>query len=251
MKYLLVFFGLSLVLPLLIGQSALPQRVLIYTKNGRGYIHDNIATSVKALQEICAAENILTEVSDNPEVFTSQNLKQYTGIIFSNSNNEAFDTDDQRSAFQQFMRQGGGFMGVHSASGSERNWPWYWALLGGKFVRHSPFQSFDVVTIDSSHSSLKGIPRRWTVEDECYYTNELNPDLNILLAADLRTVEDNQKTEYPGEIFGHYFPLSWCHQFEGGRAWYTALGHDKSMYQDPAFRRHLRGGILWILNQIK
>lgn len=251
MKVLLFFIGLLWSGAFIYAQTQPALRVLIYTKNGKGYVHENIATSVQTLQDICAGEKIYTDVSDDPKVFTANNLKQYAGIIFSNSNNEAFDNDDQRQAFQLFIQQGGGFMGIHSASGSERQWPWYWALLGGKFVRHPPFQSFDVVTIDSTHSSLQGLPRRWTVEDECYYTNQLNPDLNVLLAADLRTVEDEKKSEYPGEIFGQYFPLSWCHPFEGGRAWYTALGHDKSMYKDPTFRQHLRGGILWIVQRIK
>lgn len=247
MKYTLIFLVIVQAMAVGWSQNREEPRVLIYTKNGQGYVHDNIAVSVKALQDICAGEKISTEVSDDPAIFTPDQLNKYAGIIFSNTNNEAFDNDDQRAAFQQFIHRGGGFMGIHSASGSERHWPWYWALLGGKFVRHPPFQAFDVITIDTSHSSLDGLPRRWEVNDECYYTNQLHPSIHILLAADLTTVEDDKKNEYPGEIFGTYFPLSWCHEFEGGRSWYTALGHDKLCYEDPVFRRYLRGGILWIL----
>ena len=91
------------------------------------------------------------------------------------------------------------------------------------------------------------LPRRWTVSDECYYSNELNPDIHVLLSADLTTVEDEERDTYPAETFGQQFPLCWCHHFEGGRQWYTALGHDPEFYEDALFVQHLRGGILWIL----
>ena len=82
---------------------------------------------------------------------------------------------------------------------------------------------------------------------ECYYSNNLNPNIDVLLAADLGTVEDKHKVEYPNDIFGDYFPLCWTNEFEGARQWYTALGHDAETYDDPTFRKHLRGGILWVL----
>ncbi|MCD6353915.1 MAG: ThuA domain-containing protein [Prolixibacteraceae bacterium] len=101
--------------------------------------------------------------------------------------------------------------------------------------------------VDPSNPSTKQLPARWHVEDECYYSNQLNPDIHVLFAADLTTIEDKGKAEYPGETFGKFFPLCWCHKFEGGRQWYSALGHSKEVYKDKTFRAHLRGGILWIL----
>jgi type 1 glutamine amidotransferase len=86
------------------------------------------------------------------------------------------------------------------------------------------------------------------VIDECYYSFQLNPDIHVLLSADMTTVEDEGKMDYPGETFGTQFPLCWCHQFEGGRQWYTALGHDPEFYKDPLFVEHLRGGLLWVLD---
>ena len=100
------------------------KRVLIYTKNGEGYVHDNIAASVAALEKICKQEGIQTEVSEDPSVFTPENLARFDGIIFSNSNNEAFDNKKQRKAFQDFIRSGHGFAAIHSANASERDWPW-------------------------------------------------------------------------------------------------------------------------------
>lgn len=224
-----------------------PKRALIYTKNGEGYVHDNISASVAAMEKICASEGILTEVSDLPGVFTPENLQRFQVVIFCNSNNEAFDTEAQREAFQEFTRSGGGFVAIHSANASERDWPWYWAMVGGKFIRHAPHQEFDVLVTDPEHPSTSHLPARWTVTDECYYSYQLNPDIRVLLSADMTTVEDEGKDEYPGETFGQQFPLCWCHQFEGGRQWYTALGHDAWFYEDPLFVRHLTGGLQWVL----
>lgn len=223
------------------------KKILIYTKNGEGYVHDNIESSVKAIQEICAEEGIGTDVSENPSVFTEENLIQYDVIVFSNSNNEGFDTDEQKKVFQAYCRSGKGFAAIHSANATERQWPWFWALVGGKFVRHAPHQEFDVVVTDPRHPSTSSLPKRWTVNDECYYSNQLNPDIRVLLSADMTTIEDKGKEKYPGETFYQSFPLCWCHNFEGGRQWYTALGHDASFYEDETFRAHLRGGILWVL----
>jgi len=224
------------------------KKVLIYTRNGEGYIHDNIEASAKALKEICNEIKVETEVSDNPESFTTENLEQFHAIIFANTNNEAFITDDQRNAFKKFIRSGGGFVGIHSACGSERKWPWFWAMLGGKFLRHPPLQPFDIKVIERNHPSTRFLPDIWKWQDECYYINNLNPDIHVLLAVDLTTIKDENRDEYPGTTFGDLFPLAWYHQFEGGREWYTALGHKPEHYADTLFRQHLMGGIMWVLD---
>jgi len=242
----LLIFGFTLAFAGIRGDE---KRVLIYTKNGEGYVHENIAASVAAMEKICAEEGILSEVSDLPSVFTSENLKRYDAIIFSNSNNEGFDTKEQKKAFQEFIRSGGGFMAIHSANATEREWPWYWAMVGGKFIRHAPHQEFDVLVTDPDNPSTSHLPARWTIKDECYYSFQLNPDIHVLLSADMTTVEDEGKDEYPGETFGQQFPLAWCHQFEGGRQFYTALGHDPWFYEDPLFVEHLRGGLKWVLDK--
>ena len=118
-------------------------------------------------------------------------------------------------------------------------------MLGGKFERHPPYQPFKIKVIDHKHPSTEFMEDTWSWEDECYYLKHLNPGINILLAADLRTIEDEGKDLYPGEVFGHYFPLAWYHQFEGGRVFYTALGHSPDHYSDPDLIKHIEGGIMW------
>ncbi len=251
MKHVLLLAVLLLLVPACAqrGDTVAGATVLIYTRNGPGYVHDNIAASVEALEEICAGLGIETVVTDSPAVFTPEQLEAFDAVIFSNSNNDAFTSQAQREAFQAFIRSGGGFAGIHSSSGSERNWPWFWAMQGGLFRRHPPLQPFDIHVIDPGHISTAHLPAVWAWEDECYYTHHLNPDIHVLLAADLKTVEDAERDVYPGTTFGDYIPLAWCHTFDGGRQWYTALGHKIEYYADPLFREHLRGGILWILGR--
>jgi type 1 glutamine amidotransferase len=225
----------------------LNNKILIYTRNGEGYVHDNIPKSVEALKMICDSLKISYEVSDDPLVFDQRFAERFDAVIFTNTNNEAFNTDDQRNIFQDFIQNGGGFVGIHSACGSERDWPWFWAMVGGKFVRHPPYQPFDIKIIENNHPSTKFLPEIWKWQDECYFMNNLNPDIRVLLAADLLTIEDENMDTYPGDTFGDLFPLAWYHEFDGGREFFTALGHDPDHYQDKNFINHLTGGIQWVL----
>lgn len=223
------------------------KRILIYTHNGKGYVHENIAASVAALTKLCESNKWLVESSDSPTVFTPENLKRFQCVIFSNTNNEGFDTEQQKEAFVAYIRAGGGFVGIHSASGSERKWPWFAAMLGGRFVRHPELQPFTIKVVDKNHLATEFLGETWSWEDEFYYTNNLNPDIHVLLAGDLTTVKDDKKGEYPGQTFGDYFPLAWCHEYDGGRQFYTALGHKAEYYGDEKFLAHLKGGIAWAL----
>lgn len=224
------------------------KRVLVYTKNGEGYVHDNIPTTIEAIKKMGKTHGFAVDATDDPFFITDENLRKYVAVIFSNTNNETFDNDTQKLAFQRHIQAGGGFVGIHSASGSERQWPWFWKTLGGKFARHSPLQEFDIQIVGQSHPSTIHLPEIWKWEDECYYMDQLNPDIQVLMAARLNTVEDEKMAEYPGEAFGKLFPLSWCRETELGRIWYTALGHKKEYYHKPDFLQHLLGGILWVLD---
>jgi len=225
-------------------------KVLIYTRNGptadgkKGFVHDNIAACTAMLQQLGKDNGFATDVSDKPEVFTDANLKQYRVIIFANSNNEAFATEEQKVAFQKFIRSGGGFVGIHSACGSERKWPWFWSLLGGTFVRHPKFQPFTINVVDRDHPSTKHLGATWKWADEFYYIKEMPKDLHILLEGDLSTLTDSQKPKDRATQ-----PLAWCHEFEGGRSWYTSLAHKKEDYSKPDLQKHILGGILWAMDQ--
>jgi type 1 glutamine amidotransferase len=226
----------------------------VYTKNEVGpnlYVHDNIPASVEALKKLGAAHQFQVDVTDDPGAFTDANLKRYKALVFDNTNNEIFDNEAQKSAFQRYIRGGGGFAGIHSATGSMRKWPWFWSVVGGKFSRHAKMQTFTVKVKDPKDVSTAHLPSSFEWKDEFYYVDHIPPGLHILLAGDLSRLDDPGKEKYPGKLFGDEFPLAWRHEFDGGREWYTALGHQKEHYSDPTFTKHLLGGILWAMGREK
>lgn len=225
--------------------------VLIYTHNGptadgkKGYVHDNIASCVKAIEKLGAEYGFKTAVSDDPSIFTESSFKKYSAIIFANSNNKAFDTEEQRKAFQDFIHHGGGFVGIHSATGSERDWPWFWKLIGGSFAWHAPLQKFTIQIVDTNHpASSFFTSKTWDWEDEFYTVKEQPKDIHVLLAGNIKPLKGvgEKAANLPDLI-----PLAWYHEFEGGRSFYTALGHKKEYYSDPMYLKHLAGGIRWAL----
>ncbi len=234
--------------------AAANARILVYTKNEIGpklYVHDNVAACAEAIRKLGAANAFEVDVSDNPQAFTDENLKKYRAIVFDNTNNEIFENEEQKAALQRYIRNGGGFVGIHSASGSMRKWPWFWSLLGGKFVRHPKLQTFTVKVKDPNDISTSHLPSSFEWTDEFYYVDNMPEGLHVLLAGDLLKLDDPAKEKYPGKKFGDEFPLAWRHQFEGGRAWYTALGHQKEHYSDPKFMHHILGGIQWAMGEGK
>ena len=233
--------------------SAAQERILVYTRNGKGFVHDNIQASVEAIRKIGQQRGWTVDVSTNPAAFTDDNLKKYRAVVFSNSNNEAFDTEEQRRAFQRYIRAGGGFAGIHSATGSERKWPWYWALIGGTFAWHQPLQAFTVRIVDAHHPSTSFFNvDTWPWEDEFYYVKERVANVHVLLAGDQSTLKKPAKGKFESVMDNpNLYPLAWCHEFEGGRSWYTALGHKPQHYSDPLFVKHLEGGIQWAMGEAK
>jgi type 1 glutamine amidotransferase len=255
------------------------RRVLVYTKNQVGknqagkafYVHDNIPASVAAIKKLGEENNFAVDVSDDPAVFTDQNLKRYKALVFDNTNNEIFGNEEQKAAFQRYIRgfksiespkgaeqrvalwgyasSGGGFVGIHSASGSMRQWPWFWEMLGGKFLRHPKLQPFTIKVKDPKDPSTAHLPASFQWTDEFYFLDHMPDGLHVLLAGDLTTLDDPAKEKYPGKKFGDEFPLAWRHQFDGGREWYTALGHKPEYYSDPRLAKHILGGILWAMGE--
>lgn len=221
-------------------------RVLVYTKNGKGFVHDNIATGTAAIRLLGAQHGFSVTVSDNPADFSDASLKRFNVLVFNNTNNDVFDNDTQKLALMHFIQAGGGFVGIHSATGTERNWPWFKRMIGGSFVRHAPNQVYTQVVVDAAHPSTFFLPKTWTQKTECYYVKEVNPDIHVLMVNDLTTVKDKEKEAFAGAgFYANSFPAVWCHEYDGGRQWYTSLGHDSTTYKEPLFQQHLLGGIRW------
>jgi type 1 glutamine amidotransferase len=228
-------------------------RVLVYTKNGKGYVHDNIAASVACIQKLGKENGFKVDVSDDPAVYTDQNLKQYTLLIFTSTNNDVFDTDAQRLAFRRYIEAGGGFVGLHSAVGTERSWTWFKQMLGGSFAWHPPHQKFTVRIIEPGHPTVQGLPLAFepSLGDECYFLKEYYPGIKVTAVSDLSTLNPRDSVnikKYNGS-FGMLLPSEWYQRFDGGNIWITTLGHDKEYYQWADFSAHLLSGIQYIAAQ--
>ena len=248
-------------LPLLLTFASMPtaaaarRRILVYTRNytpdGKGYVHDNIASSVEAIRKMGAERNFAVDISDDPATFSEANLKQYAVIVFSNSNNQAFSSDAQRDAFKHYIESGGGFVGIHSSSGSERDWPYFWSVLGGKCVAHPRMQSFTVQVADAQFPAVKGVTAAFDWTDECYFIDHLNPDIHPVLVTDRTRLTALEGMKIDVASFPNPLPLAWYHQFDGGREFYLALGHNKQDYANPMLYGIIENGILWAMGQTR
>jgi type 1 glutamine amidotransferase len=226
------------------------KHILVFTKNGKGYVHENIPASIAALHKLGKENNFFTDTTTNAALFTDENLRKYDAVIFSNTNNDVFDTEEQRVAFMRYIQAGGGFMGIHSASGTERNWKWFKLMLGATFLRHPPFQPFPVYVLEKKHPAAKNLTSRWETNDECYFFKEINPTIKVLLVADISNIKEaaDGKNTRP-ETFGNRYPAAWCQEFDGGRTWYTALGHSKEDYSNPTYLAHILEGLKWVTDK--
>ena len=210
--------------------------VLVFTKTA-GFRHESIPAGIAALQALGVQHHFRVEVSEDAAVFTPETLARYRVVIFLSTTGDILDLN-QQAAFEQFIRQGGGFAGIHSATDTEYDWPWYGQLVGAYFADHPAIQTATVNVVDAAHASTKSLPSAWACHDEWYnFRAALSPQVRILLTLD--------ETTYAGGSMGALHPIAWYHQYDGGRAWYTAMGHTTASYSEPLFLQHLGGGIRW------
>ncbi len=217
-------------------------RALVFSKV-TNYYHDSIPTGIDAIRRLGAQHRFDVTVSDDAAMFTDETLPAFDVIVFNNTNSTpekgALLDEAQRAAFQRYIRNGGGFAGIHSASGTERDWEWYGRLVGAFFRSHPKIQPLTIRVEDRSHPSTRGLPSAWMRTEEPY-DFQVNPRGRVHVLASF------DPASYDGHVMGPDHPIAWCHRFDGGRSWYTGLGHASSAFTDePLFLAHLRGGIEW------
>lgn len=214
-------------------------RVLVFCKT-EGYRHESIKMGIQTIEELGKQNNFEITHTKDAALFTPEILKQYQLVIFLNTTGDVLNTEEEK-AFEAFIKNGGSFMGVHSATDTEYDWDWYGKLVGAYFLNH-PKQSNAIITrINSTHPSTKHLQEKWFFYDEWYNFKSINQDINILLNLDEST--------YKGGENGELHPIAWYHEFDGGRSFYTGLGHTEESYAEPEFKQHLLGGILYCLKR--
>ncbi len=149
----------------------------------------------------------------------------------------------QEEAFTNYIKQGGGFVGVHAAADCEYTWPWYGELVGAYFKSHPKQQNAKLNVIDKNNIATKHLPVVWERFDEWYNYKNQNPTVHVLIKLDEKS--------YTGGENGDNHPISWYHDVDAGRAFYTGLGHTKEAYKEPLFVEHLRGGLIYAMGTNK
>lgn len=178
--------------------------------------------------------------SSDVRCFADSVLQRYDIVAFANASYVDFDSG-QREAFRNFIRRGGGFVGVHAAACTGNKWAWFTRMIGGCFDRHPPLQPFVVRTTEAGRKRGTALPDSLTVNDECYLFRLTNPDRNILAVCETRTIDLTPTEE--ADSLPERVPVVWSLDFEGGRIWYTALGHRPEDYAQPWYRRHILEGL--------
>jgi len=232
MKYVfIVIFMTSLI------SCSLKDEVLVFTKT-EGYRHGSIEVGVASIKSLGLEHGFNVSHTEDATIFSADKLKQFDAVIFLSTTGDVLN-EDQQKAFEQFIKQGGGYMGIHGAADTEYDWPWYGKLVGAYFMSHPKITEASIVKVNNTHASCVHLPEHFVREDEWYNYKSINPDINVLLKLD--------ETSYEGGENGANHPIAWYHEFDGGRSFYTGGGHTKTSYSEPDFRQHLLGGILYSL----
>ena len=210
-------------------------RVLVFCKTA-GYHHESIANGIVAIQKLGAENNFDVDTTIDATKFNDENLKKYKAIIFLSTTGDVLD-DVQQAAFKKYIEAGGGYMGIHAATDCEYNWQWYGNLSGAYFGGHPAQQVATLNIVDRNNIATSFLPNPWIRKDEWYSFKWMAKDLHVLITID-------EKSYDLGDIkpMG-YHPMAWYHEYDGGRAFYTELGHVEESYTDSLYLRHILGGI--------
>lgn len=216
-----------------------PPKVLVFSKTA-GYYHKAIPDGVTAIQKLGEENNFEVDTTTNAALFTEDTLRQYSAVVFLNTNGNVLNKY-QEADFERYIQAGGGYMGIHSAAATEYEWGWYGRLVGGYFLDHPEVQEGILNVEDASHSSTEFLPDPWKRTDEWYSFEHFNEGVNVLLTID----EDS----YKGGTAMGYHPMAWYHNYDGGRAFYTALGHTKEAYAEELYLNHILAGIEYAIGE--
>lgn len=215
-------------------------RVLVFSKTV-GYHHNAISFGIAAVKKLGLENGYDVDTTTNAAKFTDNNLKQYSAVVFNSTIGNVLNGDEQ-AAFERYIQAGGGYVGVHSASDTEFEWPWYGKLVGAYFDSHpgpKNVRTAMINIVDKNHPATAGLPDHWRRTDEWYNYRSIYPDLHVLANLD--------ESSYEGGTNGANHPIAWYHQYDGGRSFYTGLGHTEESYSDPLFLKHLQGGIKYAM----
>ena len=215
-------------------------KVLVFSKTTGGFRHESIGAGQAAIFKLGGQHGFLVDTTEDASSFTEANLSQFAAVVFLSTSGNMLDAS-QEAAFERFIRNGGGFVGIHGASAGEYEWNWYGKMLGAYFDGHPKVQPARVMGPDKTFAATSHLPETWERTDEWYNYKQWNSDNVVVLRLD--------EASYEGGTMNGDHPIAWYKAFEGGRTFYTGLGHTIESYSDPLFTQHLAQGILYAIGQ--
>lgn len=236
----LAVFGLLILLGWSCASPKEETRVLIFSKT-TVFRHESIERGIEAIRKLGEQHHFIVDTTENATQFNEENLRRYKAVIFLSTTGDVLN-QEQQNDFERFIQAGGGFVGIHAAADTEYDWPWYGKLAGAYFESHpnSPnVKRGTFYTVDKNHAASDSLPDRFERMDEFYSFKKINPDIKVLVKIDEKT--------YTGGTNGDDHPMAWYHEYDGGRAFYTAMGHTDESFSEPLFLRHLWGGMRYVL----
>jgi hypothetical protein len=210
--------------------------VLVLHKTA-GFRHDSIAAGIEAIDEMGATHGFSATSTEDSSWLTESGLSEYGVVVFLNTTGDILDRS-QEQALESFIQSGNGFVGIHSATDTEYDWPWYGDLVGAYFQDHPAPQAAAIDLVAPDHPAARSLPVRFERFDE-WYNFRSPPGAAVVVLATL------DEASYEGGTMGDHHPIAWAHEYDGGRAFYTAGGHTIESFGEPLFRSHLADGILW------
>jgi uncharacterized protein len=222
------------------------ERILYFTYSA-GYRHDVIPLSKAILTQLGRNSGAfeVTATEDTSE-FLTENLKRYAAVMFYTTG-ELPMSGAQKTALLDFVRSGRGFLGIHSATDTFYTWPDYLDLVGGYFNGHPWHQAVTIEVVDPGDPLVAFLGSLLQIEDEIYQISDFDyRGSHVLLRLDQSSV-DLSKTGVHQRFYG--WPLAWTRFYGQGRVFYTALGHEASVWQDPRYQRILTNAILWSMRR--
>jgi type 1 glutamine amidotransferase len=221
--------------------------VLVFSKTA-GWHHDSINAAVTAIQELGKKHDFTVFwTEDANRVINDKELAKYKVVIFLLTTGDIFN-DEQQASFERYIRAGGGFVGIHSATDTEYGWPWYLKMVGATFRIHPPVQTATVKVENYNFPGMDRFAKRFLWTDEWYeFGTPTSDKLHYLLSVDETTYKPaaDWGARGKGVGMGAFHPISWYQEYDGGRAFYTELGHLPAAYSDENFMNHIYGGIYW------
>lgn len=222
-------------------QVQIPQkRILVFSKTAE-FRHNSIEAGKLALIQLGQQKGIAVDTTEDAGQFSEKNLSRYGTVVFLNTTGDVLN-DRQQQDFERYIQAGGGYVGIHAATDTEYSWPWYNKLAGAYFNGHPSnpgVQEGTTIIKDRNHPSMEGFPSGWKIKDEFYDFKSFNNDVKVLVNIDEKS--------YKGGKMGDNHPMSWYHEFDGGKAFYTNFGHEIATFQNPVFLQHLYGGIKYTM----